>query len=426
MKFDVGGRIGDYTLVARCGEGAYGVVFLAENTITGQRVALKVVAAAGRSFERELKGLRQYQQICRRTDLLQIYHVGAGDGFFYYTMDAADPLDDGDYTPKTLANILKAKGKLPVAEIRTMAAELISALEVLHKKGMMHRDIKPENILWVDGLAVQGDIGLITGGGQTTLAGTPGFIPPEVLAGVREYEAKDDFYALGKVLYCALTGLPATQYPSFPASSTLTGAGEIIKLYSRLCAGEPVVRPPRRRFARKVIYPAAILCLLAAVFLAGRYWQSWELIPAGEVPAYVPSPEMLKIMPELREHYQKLESQKLDALGACSRKDVSADELADAGRYLALHPEYPLSNYPRMFVIDRRQQQAEADFEREHRSDPVWCYFRNLEEIADCFANIRGNVFPRRYSAAEARKKLRELYPRQRELEAEILKKYRK
>ena len=102
LKFEVGNRIGDYTLLARCGQGAYGVVFLAENVITGQRVALKAVAAAGRNCERELKGLRQYQQICRRTNLLQIYHVGAGEDFFYYTMDAADPLDEiSDMTDDT-------------------------------------------------------------------------------------------------------------------------------------------------------------------------------------------------------------------------------------------------------------------------------------------------------------------------------------
>ena len=440
MNFDVGGKIGDYKLLARCGQGAYGVVFLAENIVTGQRVALKVVAAAGRNCERELKGLRQYQRICRRTGLLQIYHVGSGEDFFYYTMDAADPLDGAGYIPKTLANILKVRGKLPAAEVRTMADELISALEALHKKGMMHRDIKPENILWVDDMAVPGDIGLITDSGQTTLAGTPGFIPQEVLAGLREYEEKDDFYALGKVLYCALTGLPAARYPSFPESSTLTGAGEIVNLYSRLCAGEPPDRPPRRRTARKIVYPAVLLCLSAVAFLAGGHWRRSagsaataglgpppeQPSPAESEPAYSPSPEMMKLLPELREHYRELESRRIDALGACSRKDVSAAELADAEKYLALHPENPLAHYPRAFVIDRRQQQAEADFDRKHRNDPVWRYFRNQLEISLCFASIRGQAFPGKYSAAEARKKLRELYRAQRTLETEILKKYRK
>lgn len=426
LKFEVGNRIGDYTLLARCGQGAYGAVFLAENVITGQKVALKAVAAAGRNCERELKGLRQYQQICRRTNLLQIYHVGAGEDFFYYTMDAADPLEEnGDYTPKTLANVLKTKGKLPVAEIRAIADELIAALEVLHRKGMMHRDIKPENILWVDGLAVLGDIGLITDSGQTTLAGTPGFMPQEVLAGIREYREQDDFYALGKVLYCALTGLPVTQYPSFPESSTLTGAGEIIKLYTRLCAGEPIERKPRRRLAGKIAYLAGILCLLTAVFFAGRYWRNGERTrPTATEPAYVPSPEMLKLLPELRKHYQKLETQLSTERLASS--DVSAAELAKAEKYLAQHPENPLVGYPQSFVIDQKSRQAEKDFDARHQSDPVWRYFRNQQEIPVCIANTKDHVVPRRYSTKEARIKLRDLTRQQRTLEAEILKKYRK
>ncbi|MCI5778581.1 MAG: serine/threonine protein kinase [Lentisphaeria bacterium] len=426
MKFEVGNRIDDYTLLARCGQGAYGVVFLAENVITGQHVALKVVAAAGRNCERELKGLRQYQQICRRTNLLQIYHVGSGEDFFYYTMDAADPLDDGDYTPKTLANILKAKGKLPVEEIRAMADELISALEVLHQKGMLHRDIKPENILWVDGLAVPGDIGLMTDSGKATLAGTPGFMPPEVLAGVRDYEKKDDFYALGKVLYCALTGLPVTQYPSFPASSTLTGAGEIIRLYSRLCAGEPIERKPQRRSARKVLSWAGMLGLLIAVFFAGRSWRNWEqLRPAATEPTYVPSREMLTLLPELRKHYQALETQ-MHAAISDSDKNISVGEIADAEKYLALHPEHPMTGYPQLLATDRKHRQAEDDFDRDHRDDPVWRYFRNQQEIAVCLANAKEHAVPRQYSIEEARKKLRDLYRQQRTLETEILKKYRK
>jgi len=426
LKFEVGNRIGDYTLLARCGQGAYGVVFLAENIITGQKVALKVIGTSGRNYERELKGLRQYQEICRRTNLLQIYHVGSGEDFFYYTMDAADSLDDEDYTPKTLANILKTKGKLSVEEIRAMADELIAALEVLHRKGMMHRDIKPENILWIEGMAVLGDIGLITDSGQTTLAGTPGFMSPEVLAGVREYRERDDFYALGKVLYCALTGLPVTQYPSFPASSTLTGAGEIIQLYCRLCSGEPIERKPRRRIARKIAYLAGILCLLTAVFFAGRYWRNTEQTrPSASESAYVPSPEMLKLLPELRKHYQLLETQLHTAISDSS-KHISADELSDAEKYLALHPEHPMAGYPQLLATDRKHRQAEGDFDRNHRDDPVWCYFRNQQEIRVCIANTKEHVIPRQYSIEEARVKLRNLSRQQRVLETEILKKYRK
>ena len=79
MKFEAGKKIGAYTLLASCGEGAYGKVLLAENTLTRQRVALKIVWGYGR----ELKGITAYQTICRQTDLLQIWHVEAAEDFFY-------------------------------------------------------------------------------------------------------------------------------------------------------------------------------------------------------------------------------------------------------------------------------------------------------------------------------------------------------
>ena len=432
MKYDVGSQVGDYTLLAHCGKGAYGMVFLAENSVTHQKVALKIIHTFSQNFERELKGLQQYQQICRGTNLLQIYHVGKGEDFFYYTMDAADSIGEKEYIPKTLANILQKHGKLQVEEIRAMTESIFDCLNILHSKGVMHRDIKPENILYVDGLAVLGDIGLITDHGQTTLAGTPGFIPPEVLAGIRDYETKDDFYALGKVLYCALTGLPVTQYPSFPASGTLTGAGEIIKLYTKLCAGEKFelsLKSGKHRLKWYIFGVAALLLLVAGIFyLIPESPEVTADIPeqtAPETPAYQPSQAMLDLLPELRKHYQNLEQELSNAKSSISF-EVTPEELAKAEKYLAQHPEHNLVGYPKYYIIEQRQKAAEEAFIRQHQNDPVWCYFRNQLEITFCIANLNGKAFPRKYSNEEAQSKLRDLYRRQGELETAILKKYQK
>ena len=182
LKFEAGKKIGAYTLLTPCGEGAYGKVFLAENTLTKQQVALKVVWGCGR----ELKGITAYQTICRQTNLLQIWHVEAAEDFFYYTMDPADDLAEpgAPYLPDTLANRLKKYGKLPPEQVRRMAQEVMESLRILHGMGMVHRDIKPENILWIRGRAVPGDVGLVSADARATLAGTPGFMPPEVLAGI--------------------------------------------------------------------------------------------------------------------------------------------------------------------------------------------------------------------------------------------------
>ena len=439
MKCDIGSKIGDYTLLAPCGRGAYGFVFLAENSVTHQRVALKIIYTHGKNFERELKGLQQYQQVCRRTNLLQIYHVGSGNDFFYYTMDAADSMSEEEYRPKTLANLLKEQGKLQVPELRTMADEVISSLKTLHDKGLMHRDIKPENILWVDGSAGLGDIGLITDHEQTTLAGTPGFMPPEVLVGIRPFGKQDDFYALGKVLYCALTGLPVTQYPSFPESRTLTGAGEIIKLYTKLCAGKSVTelfRKPERK--KNWLYIIIIIIILLAGTLSAIYFFSKKApMPTPQQTSrpeqksdvsgyiYTPSQAMLNLLPELRKQYQKLEQELSKAKSSISF-NVTPKELAEAEKYLALHPENYLVGYPEAYILDQRQKAAEEAFLRQHQNDPIWRYFRNQQEIQLFLFIVNKKVDTSRYSVSEAQNKLQALYLQQRDLETLILKKYQK
>ena len=85
-----------------------------------------------------------------------------------------------------------------------------------------------------------------------------------------------------------------------------------------------------------------------------------------------------------------------------------------------------MAGYPQLLATDRKHRQSEEDFDRNHRNDPVWCYFRNQQEIRVCIANTKEHVVPRRYSIEDARSKLRDLTRQQRALEAEILKKYRK
>ena len=273
LNYKIGDTLGGYTLLAECGKGAYGSVFLAENTFTGQKLALKIIYKTGRNCSREAKGLIKYQTLCRHTNLLQIYHVEEKDDFFFYTMDAADNGNpDGIYIPDTLANRLKKCDRLAPEIVREMAKGLLADLKELHQKGLFHRDIKPDNILWIDGKATLGDIGLVTDSSQTLLAGTPGFITPEVLAGTREYEGKDDFYALGKTIYCAVTGLPATQYPQFPESGTLTGTGELIQLYNKLCNGEKVEIRQSESKRCKIGYRVGIAALFLIVSVMFFYF----------------------------------------------------------------------------------------------------------------------------------------------------------
>lgn len=235
MSYNVGDSICNCTLLQKCGEGAYGEVWLAHDAI-GTRVALKIIKNGGRYSERELAGLKNYKD-CNHPNLLKIRYVEITQDYIYCTMDAADDLNhgNGEYLPDTLANRLNKFGRLDGKEITDMLDGLLSGLEELHKHGLVHRDIKPDNILWVNGRATLADVGLIAFEGAGSLVGTPGFLSPRVLEG-NPAEASDDFYALGKVIYCALTGLAVTEYPSLPIDVTISMDANLNKALRESCS----------------------------------------------------------------------------------------------------------------------------------------------------------------------------------------------
>ena len=399
MNFEIGDTIGSYRLLAECGKGAYGKVFLAESTVTRRRTALKVVCRQGRNCDRELRGLTAYQAICPRTELLQVYYVEDRGEYFYYTMDAADNLaEGGEYVPDTLANRLRTSGRLPADAVRKMADELTEYLNTLHDRGLLHRDVKPDNILWVDGAAKLGDIGLVTADGETVLAGTPGFLPPEVLAGTRGYEAGDDFYALGKAIYCALSGNPVEEYPSFPGSRTLGDCGDLILLYNRLCGGEdvPLIASKGRRWRYAWIAAAvgSALCCGGAAMWAILRPRTAGRMPAASLPEttlsrtsprvpmtcrqaleamtekYAMSAEFEKILPLVMRDYENL----------CFE------------RYSAGQPEYapPVSREPPIRIgSDGEDAMRVAKFDRLHENDPVWMFGKLAEAIEADLKSLR-------------------------------------
>jgi WD40 repeat protein/serine/threonine protein kinase len=258
--------IPDHTLLRRIGKGSYGEVWLAHN-VMGTPRAVKVVYRhafdSDRPYEREFAGIRRFEPVSRsHPSQLNVLHVGRDDneGYFYYVMELADDvgkmrkeeggvqdslLDEGraptstlvSYLPRTLRSDLQRSGRLPFEACLNIGLALATALDHLHKHGLVHRDIKPSNIVFVNGIPKLADIGLVTHLEATlSFVGTEGYLPPE---GPGTPQA--DIFSLGKVLYEMATGRDRQEYPELPtnliamSASERQALGELNEIIVRAC-----------------------------------------------------------------------------------------------------------------------------------------------------------------------------------------------
>jgi serine/threonine protein kinase len=215
----IGQIVPDYELLRRIGGGAYGEVWLARSKATCVLRAAKIVwrhtFQEDRPFQREFEGIQRFERISREhPSQLSLFHIGRNDaeGYFYYVMELADDAATAaDYVPRTLRADL-GKGRLAAAQALEIGLALTEALSHLHDSGLVHRDVKPSNVIFVNGSPKLADIGLVTDASDTrSIVGTEGYLPRE---GPGTPQA--DIFALGKVLYEAVTGLDRREFPKLP------------------------------------------------------------------------------------------------------------------------------------------------------------------------------------------------------------------
>ncbi|MBM4028577.1 MAG: serine/threonine protein kinase [Planctomycetes bacterium] len=229
-------QIPDYTPLHLIGTGGYGEVWKAQS-LAGKIVAIKVIRrdrfSDAAPYDREFEAIQKYEQLARRHPaLLDVKHVGKGEGMFYYVMPLADPVDrttslDAEaYQPQTLAAMLATRRRLPIADAVSYTKRLLEGVEALHKAKLIHRDIKPANVVFLYGEPVLADIGLVTTMDEShTIIGTFGYMPPE-----NPGKPSADIYAMGKMLYVMASGLRCEDYPDVP---TFTSAKDRLA-YQRL------------------------------------------------------------------------------------------------------------------------------------------------------------------------------------------------
>ena len=236
LSTPLGKLIGRYRLEEPLGEGGMGVVFRARDVGTDELVALKVVRVTDEgmlaSFRREVFALRSIEH----PSVVPILDDGVSDGQPWYAMPLLEGRTLGDYICNVHQPLVSSINELrdpgmadtlpPPApswqsprglqEVLSLMRALCAPLGFVHSRGLVHRDLKPDNVfVQDDGTPVLVDFGLALSfsgdRGRDVLEvagrplGTPQYMAPEQIRGDL-VDARADLYALGCILYEALTG----------------------------------------------------------------------------------------------------------------------------------------------------------------------------------------------------------------------------
>jgi serine/threonine-protein kinase len=199
-----------YQIEDVAGSGGMGIVYKATQIALGRRVALKLIAAdlaRDASFRERFKREWLTAASIDHPNVIPLYEAGEADEHLFIAMRYVEGLD--------LAKLISREPSFDPARAVHIVAQIASALDAAHKKGLVHRDVKPANIL----IASQDDHVYLTDFGLTKSAssqsaltktgmfvGSLDYTAPEQIRG-EAADARTDVYSLGCVLYQALTAL---------------------------------------------------------------------------------------------------------------------------------------------------------------------------------------------------------------------------
>jgi non-specific serine/threonine protein kinase/serine/threonine-protein kinase len=201
----------DHEVLAVIGRGGMGVVYQARDQKLGRVVAIKTIAEGRQAtadhrarFQAEAQAIARL----RHPHIIAIHAVGEHDGQPYLILEFAEG--------GSLADRLVERPLAP-AEAAALIARLAAAVHAAHCAGVVHRDLKPSNILLTaEGIPKVSDFGLAklidSEAGRTIsgqVIGSPSFMAPEQAEGrSKQVGPAADVYAMGAILYQALTGRP--------------------------------------------------------------------------------------------------------------------------------------------------------------------------------------------------------------------------
>ena len=243
------GKLGQYALEEKIGEGGMGSVFRGRHAMLRRPTAIKLLEPSKTTdvsierFEREV----QHTSQLNHPNTITIYDYGRTDeGVFYYAMEYLEGM--------SLQSLVEDFGPQPDGRVIHILLQVCGSLVEAHTQGLIHRDIKPANIMLTERGGVRDYVKLLDFGlvkavdtrkqrsltAADAITGTPLYLPPEAIQGdVEAADARSDLYSLGGVAYFLLTGQAVFE------------GGSIMDVIRLQVEGTPV--PPSKRLGRPVI-----------------------------------------------------------------------------------------------------------------------------------------------------------------------------
>ena len=206
---------GRFVVEREVGRGAVGIVYRAYDHVSGQSVALKVIASDGVDAGEEARFRREGRV------LAGLHHPGIVRVVAFGQLEERRPYVAMEWLEGE--NLAKRQERAPLSVVSSLrvGADICDALGAAHSAGIVHRDVKPSNVILartsesndgqftvklVDfGVAAARDAKLTQTG---TIIGTPAYMAPEQARGDEGIDARADLYAVGATLFELIVGRP--------------------------------------------------------------------------------------------------------------------------------------------------------------------------------------------------------------------------
>ncbi|KAF9365044.1 NUAK SNF1-like kinase 2 [Mortierella sp. NVP85] len=223
------GEIQGYTYTGTIGQGNFGKVLLAEDNITGEKVAVKILEKAQfKSEQQRLHATREARLMAtlRHPYIVDVKTVMEDDNRILIVME--------NLTGGELFDYISNKGALDEREARRIFHQIVLAIHYCHENNVVHRDLKPENILLDSERNVRvADFGFGNNWYKdrhlTTYCGSPFYAAPEMVSGTPYTGPETDVWSLGVILYVLVCGRLPFDASDLPALFTQIKRGNYQK-----------------------------------------------------------------------------------------------------------------------------------------------------------------------------------------------------